>query len=113
MSTENKPTPALYAGVDPFEVDEAASRLTITLDALEMLHNEVSSWFDEGKSPNGFSAASRWASVIFLLDDSFSRIRDDLSRLVDEAMDRRRAGQMYSPESIPAASDNKEESPRP
>lgn len=107
MSTENKPTPALYAGVDPLDLDETARRLTITLDGLTMLYNEVSTWFDKDTSPEAFSVASRWASVIFLLDDNFSRIRDDLSRLVDDALDKRRAGQMYSPESRPAASANK------
>lgn len=106
MSAENKPAPALYAGVDPFEVDDAATRLTITLAGLEMLHNAVSGWFDKDKSPTAFSVADDWASVIYLLDDSFTRIRDDLSRLVNEAMARRRAGRMYSPESCPAASDN-------
>lgn len=107
MSTENKPTPTLYAGVNPFEVDEAASRLTITLDGLEMLYNEVSTWFDKDMSPNAFSAASRWASVICLLQDSFSQIQDDLSRMVDESLNKQRAGQMHSPESRPAVSDNK------
>lgn len=106
MSTENKPAPALYAGVDPFEVDEAASRLTITLDGVEMLHNEISTWFEKDMSPDAFRAASRWASVLFLLDDSFSRVRDDLSRLVNEALDKRRAGQMYSPGNSPAAPNN-------
>ena len=107
MSTENKPTPALYAGVDPLELDEATTRLSDALAGLEMLHNEVSTWFDKDMSPNAFSTASRWASVISLLDDSFSRLQDDLSRLVNEALDKRKAGQMYSPESRPAASDNK------
>lgn len=108
MSTENTSTPALYAGVDPLDLDETVGRLTITLDGLTMLHNEVSTWFNKDMSPDAFSAASRWASVIFLLDDNFSRIRDDLSRLVDDALDKRRAGRMYSPESSPAALDNKE-----
>lgn len=71
MSTENKPTPALYAGVDPLDLDETARRLTITLDGLTMLYNEVSTWFDKDTSPEAFSVASRWASVIFLLDDNF------------------------------------------
>ena len=106
MSTENKPTPALYAGGDPLDLDETVGRLTITLDGLAMLYNEVSTWFNKDMNPDAFSAASRWASVIFLLDDSFSRIRDDLSRLVDESIKNRKAGQMYSPESCLAASDN-------
>lgn len=112
MSTENKSTPALYAGVDPLDLDETVGRLTITLDGLTMLHNEVSTWFNKDMSPDAFSAASRWASVIFLLDDNFSRIRDDLSRLVDDALDKRRAGADVQPREQPGGARQQRVSPR-
>lgn len=95
MSAEKNLSKVLIPGIDPMEVDGVVLELRIARDCLDMLFNEVSDWFDKDLNPDGYQAAERWSSVIVLMDGKFKKVQEELSRLVDEAMNRRKAGEPY------------------